>query len=111
MKRSAIVIGGGIVGVCSALELQKTGNRVILIDPKKPGRETSYGNAGVLSESSVMVINNPSLLKSLPKYFFKRLLLVWPGSWLYFSLVGGAICKFLGFETDDTLLPLVPCSP
>ena len=43
----------------------------------------------------------------LPKYFFKRLLLVWPGSWLYFSLVGGAICKFLGFETDDTLLPLV----
>ena len=61
MKRSAIVIGGGIVGVCSALELQKTGNGVILIDRKKPGRETSYGNAGVLSESSVMVINNPSL--------------------------------------------------
>ena len=72
MKRSAIVIGGGIVGVCSALELQKTGNRVILIDRKKPGRETSYGNAGVLSESSVMVINNPSLLKSLPKYLFNN---------------------------------------
>ena len=31
MKRSAIVIGGGIVGVCSALELQKTGNGVISV--------------------------------------------------------------------------------
>ena len=72
MKKSVVVIGGGIVGVCSALELQKTGNSVTLIDRKKPGRETSYGNAGVLSESSVMVINNPSLLKNLPKYLFNN---------------------------------------
>ena len=41
------------------------------------------------------------------KYFFTRLLLVWPGSWLYFSMVGGAICTFLGISTGIPFLPLI----
>ena len=61
------VVGGGIVGVSNALALQKAGHQVTLIDRRAPGRETSYGNAGVLSESSVGVLNSPGLLKSLPK--------------------------------------------
>ena len=61
------VVGGGIVGVSNALALQKAGHQVTLIDRRTPGRETSYGNAGVLSESSVAVLNSPGLLKSLPK--------------------------------------------
>ena len=48
-----LVVGGGIVGVCNALALQQAGHQVSLIDRGTPGRETSYGNAGVLSESSV----------------------------------------------------------
>lgn len=67
MSRSVIIIGGGIVGVCNALALQRAGHKVTLIDRQQPGRETSYGNAGILSESSVVVLNNPSLLKTLPK--------------------------------------------
>ena len=67
MTDKVIIIGGGIVGVCAALESQRAGLDVILIDKKQPGRETSFGNAGVLSESSVMVLNNPQLFKSLPK--------------------------------------------
>ncbi|MGB1953843.1 MAG: NAD(P)/FAD-dependent oxidoreductase, partial [Candidatus Puniceispirillum sp.] len=66
MAKKIAVIGGGIVGVCSALDLQQAGYEVTLIDRKQPGRETSYGNAGVLSDSSVLVINNPSLLRRLP---------------------------------------------
>jgi len=66
MAKKIAVIGGGIVGVCSALDLQQAGHEVTLIDRKQPGRETSYGNAGVLSDSSVLVINNPSLLRRLP---------------------------------------------
>ena len=72
MDKRVIIIGGGIVGVCSALEAQRAGFNVTLIDRKKPGRETSFGNAGVLSESSVMVLNNPELLKSLPKLLLNR---------------------------------------
>ncbi len=67
MAKKVVIIGGGIVGVCAALESQRAGFDVTLIDRKKPGRETSFGNAGVLSESSVMVLNNPGLLKALPK--------------------------------------------
>ena len=65
-KETLAVLGGGIVGVCTALEAQKAGLQVILIDRRRPGRETSFGNAGVISESSVFVLNNPGLLKSLP---------------------------------------------
>ncbi|MED5304923.1 MAG: FAD-dependent oxidoreductase, partial [Pseudomonadota bacterium] len=50
--RRILVVGGGIVGVCNALALQQAGHQVSLIDRGTPGRETSYGNAGVLSESS-----------------------------------------------------------
>ena len=67
MKKSIIVIGGGIVGVAAALQLQLDGHQVRLIDRQQPGRETSYGNAGVLSDSSVVVLNNPGLIKALPK--------------------------------------------
>lgn len=67
-----LVVGGGIVGVCNALALQRAGCQVSLIDRGMPGRETSYGNAGVLSESSVAVLNSPGLLKALPKLLLGR---------------------------------------
>ena len=69
---SILVVGGGIVGVCNALALQRAGYQVSLIDRGTPGRETSYGNAGVLSESSISVLNSPGLLKALPKLLLGR---------------------------------------
>lgn len=61
-----LVIGGGIVGVCCALEMQRRGARVVLVDRKPPGSETSYGNAGVFSTSSLVPFNNPALFANLP---------------------------------------------
>lgn len=72
MSRSAIVIGAGIVGVSCALSLQKRGLKVTLLDRREPGRETSYGNAGVISRSSILPLNNPGLWKNLPKYLGNR---------------------------------------
>ncbi|MCH1426818.1 MAG: FAD-dependent oxidoreductase, partial [Alphaproteobacteria bacterium] len=72
MAKQIIVIGGGIVGVCSALQLQRDGHDVRLIDAKKPGRETSYGNAGVFAEASFIILNNPELFKALPKLLQNR---------------------------------------
>lgn len=45
---SAIVLGAGMVGVSTALALQQRGFAVTLVDRKEPGRETSYGNAGII---------------------------------------------------------------
>ena len=39
MTKRVAVLGGGIVGVCAALEAQKAGFDVVLIDRKSPGEK------------------------------------------------------------------------
>jgi len=67
MQGTVAVLGGGMVGVSCALELQRRGAEVTLIDRRPPGQETSYGNAGVITRSSLIPMNNPGLWKNLPK--------------------------------------------
>jgi D-amino-acid dehydrogenase len=43
-----------MVGVATALELQRLGAQVTLIDRCDPGQETSYGNNGVIARSALM---------------------------------------------------------
>lgn len=43
-----LVLGAGMVGVSTALALQARGHSVQLLDRGAPGRETSFGNAGVI---------------------------------------------------------------
>jgi D-amino-acid dehydrogenase len=50
---SAIVLGGGMVGMATALHLQSHGWSVVVVDRKQPGRETSYGNAGIIQSEAV----------------------------------------------------------
>jgi D-amino-acid dehydrogenase len=47
------VIGAGIVGVCSALHLQRQGFQVTLVDRLAPGEGTSFGNACVITDSGM----------------------------------------------------------
>ena len=70
--KNILIIGAGIVGICTSIELIKKGYSVTLMDPNKPGSQTSYGNAGVITDSSLMIINNPQLLKSLFQLIFKN---------------------------------------
>ncbi|MDC9822772.1 FAD-dependent oxidoreductase [Devosia sp. ZB163] len=49
----SIVIGGGMVGVATALALQERGRNVLLLDRRRPGQETSYGNAGIIQAEAV----------------------------------------------------------
>ena len=42
--KRAIVVGAGIVGVCTGLELQKRGWDVTIIDRLAPGEGCSFGN-------------------------------------------------------------------
>ncbi len=63
-----LVIGAGIVGLCTAISLQERGIRVTLIDPDPPAEAASYGNAGVLSTWSCIPQSMPGLWKSIPKW-------------------------------------------
>ncbi|MCP3466300.1 MULTISPECIES: FAD-binding oxidoreductase [unclassified Bradyrhizobium] len=51
--QSTIVLGGGMIGVSAALHLQRRGWSVTLVDRREPGRETSYGNAGMIQAEAV----------------------------------------------------------
>lgn len=98
MNKKVVVIGGGIVGVCAALEAQYAGFDVTLIDRGTPGRQTSFGNAGVLSESSVTVLNNPTLIKALPKLLMNRTVGFRYRGWFVLRKLGWFI-KFLSYST------------
>lgn len=42
-----------MVGTCTALHLQQRGFEVTLVDRREPGRETSFGNAGIIQREAV----------------------------------------------------------
>lgn len=65
-KRHVVVAGAGMVGVSCAWALQQRGLQVTLIDRREPGSETSHGNAGVLSPTSLLPFNHPGLWRQLP---------------------------------------------
>ncbi len=71
-KDATIIIGGGIVGVCAAESLASAGREVVLIERGDIGGGTSFGNAGVLSDASVAVGNNPDLWRKLPRILAGR---------------------------------------
>ena len=69
MSRVA-VIGGGAVGIASAIELLRDGHTVTILDPGPPGGEqaASYGNGTLLNPSSVVPMSAPGLWKKVPGY-------------------------------------------
>lgn len=64
--RPIVVIGAGIVGISTAIWLQRDGHEVVLIDREGPAAGTSYGNGGVLASCGVIPVNAPGLLKKAP---------------------------------------------
>ena len=69
-KKHIIVVGAGIVGVSTAIWLQRDGHDVTLIDREGPAAGASFGNAGVLTSSSVAPIPSPGLWRKAPGMLF-----------------------------------------
>jgi len=65
-----VVIGAGIVGMASALELLRDGHAVTIVEPGDPGGDqaASYGNGTLLNPSSVIPVSSPGLWKKIPGY-------------------------------------------
>ncbi|UVA80889.1 NAD(P)/FAD-dependent oxidoreductase [Pandoraea commovens] len=53
MTVDVLVLGAGIVGTSTAIHLQRRGLNTVLVDRAAPGRETSYGNAGLIQREGV----------------------------------------------------------
>lgn len=67
-----IVVGGGIVGLSIALELQKRRGDVILLDPESPRKGASYGNAGHIAIEQVEPLASWDLIRSAWRRWFAR---------------------------------------
>lgn len=70
MSLHVVVIGAGIVGAATALELLKDGHRVTILEPGPVGgpQAASYGNAAWLSPASIIPMSMPGLWKKVPGY-------------------------------------------
>lgn len=75
MSLHVVVIGAGIVGAATALELQRDGHRVTLLDPGPPGGEqaASYGNGAWFSPASVVPMSMPGLWRKVPGFLLDPL--------------------------------------
>ncbi len=69
---SAIVLGAGMIGVSTALHLQRRNVSVTLVDRRGPGEETSHGNAGIIQSEAVEPYSMPRDLKSLMRMALGR---------------------------------------
>lgn len=60
------VIGAGIVGLTTALQLQRTGLQVVMLDAQSPGSGCSRGNAGHFATEQVFPLASFAVLRQLP---------------------------------------------
>ncbi len=71
MAKHVTVIGGGIVGVCAALALQRDGHDVVIVERDGPGENCSFGNAGIIcGRDSSIPMPSPGVLRDVPKMLF-----------------------------------------
>ena len=63
-----VVIGAGVVGAATAVELLRDGHQVTILEPGEPGGEqsASYGNGTQLNPSSVVPMTAPGIWRKVP---------------------------------------------
>jgi len=66
MSETIAIIGAGIVGISTAIWLQRDGHDVIVLDKAGPAEGASYGNAGVLASCSIVPVTAPGLIQKAP---------------------------------------------
>tara|TARA_B100000676_G_scaffold276005_1_gene296572 strand:+ start:673 stop:1908 length:1236 start_codon:yes stop_codon:yes gene_type:complete len=70
-KPHIAVVGAGIVGICAAYFLNKSGFKVTLIDKNDPGTMTSYGHACTFADYACVPVNSPDLIREIPSMLLK----------------------------------------
>ncbi len=61
-----VIIGAGVVGLSTALYLQRDGFDTLVLDPLGPAGGASFGNAGMLSPDTAAPIAMPGMLRKVP---------------------------------------------
>jgi D-amino-acid dehydrogenase len=61
-----LVVGAGVVGLSTALYLQRAGLDTTVLDPLGPAGGASFGNAGMISPDTATPIAMPGMLRKVP---------------------------------------------
>ena len=69
-QQDILVIGGGVIGVCSAYYLASSGFRVVLIEKDEIASGCSYGNGGLIVPSHAMPLASPGALGNGLRWMF-----------------------------------------
>lgn len=69
-NNEVLIIGGGIIGICAAYYLQKSGWRVTLVERKTLGFGSSTGNAGLIVPSHFTPMAAPGVIAKGMKWMF-----------------------------------------
>lgn len=95
-----LVAGAGIVGISTAIWLQRAGHDVTVVDRTGPASGTSHGNAGVLAAGAVVPVTTPGLWAKAPAMVMDRdspLFL----RWSYLPRLAPFLRRYLSFATDS----------
>ncbi len=100
-QKPVIVIGAGMVGVSTAIWLQRFRREVLLLDKEGPAAGASFGNAGLIAQWAVTPVTTPDLWKSLPNYMLN------PNSalfmkWSYLPKMLPWLVRFLSHANDKS---------
>lgn len=68
--KNCIVIGGGVIGLCSAYYLNQKGHKVTVIDKTDMKDGCSYGNAGMIVPSHLIPMAQPGMIAQGMKWMF-----------------------------------------
>ncbi|MEM9970220.1 MAG: FAD-binding oxidoreductase [Pseudomonadota bacterium] len=102
-RKTVAVIGAGIVGVSTAIWLQRDGHDVVLIDRQGPGAGASFGNGGVLASCSMVPVTGPGLIRKAPRMLLdpaQPLFL----KWRYLPRLAPWLARYLSHANEgDTL--------
>ena len=63
MSKKIVIIGGGVIGLCSAYYLKKQGHEVTVLDQSNMDGGASYVNAGYLSPSHIIPLSAPGVMR------------------------------------------------
>ena len=61
--KKCVVVGGGVIGLCSAYYLAKSGHKVLVLDKARKHDGCSYGNAGMIVPSHAIPLAQPGMIQ------------------------------------------------
>ncbi len=72
-QEDILVIGAGVIGISAALELQRRGRSVLVLDRDGVAAQASAGNAGAFAFAEVESLAAPGIMRKAPKWLLDPL--------------------------------------